>query len=206
MALSEQARRDRFQEFVAHYTVTMNPSKAYRLCSWTTLKSSSAVSTAAHKLLAEPEVQEEIEAAMEERRKRLEVDADRVVLEQARIAFSDIRNYIEWQDGQIVFKEDSLLDENVSRAVEVLEVTERTYVSGDHSRRTRVKLYSKTAALESLMKHLGLYTERHEVNVNYGTVEVPALANREDWIDVVKQEIDNGDGNTGAPQIDVAPQ
>lgn len=195
-------QEQKYREFAQQYLFDFKAVAAYRRCNFKVGEAKSSDSAAASKLLATPEVQEYIRELAEERQRRLDVKVDRIVEEQARIGFADIRNYFEWDAGEIRLKDSAMLDENASRAIERLEMTTYESPSGEVTKRVKIKLHSKSAALESLAKHLGMYTEKHDVNVTYGTVNVPALAPRQDWMDVVRQEISHVNGNSSDGEHD----
>lgn len=178
------------QEFARQYILDFNAGKAYGRCPWAP-ENRSGWSTSGTKLLALESVQGYIRDLIEERKRRMVVSIDSVIMEQARIGFSDIRNYFTWDaDGNIQLRESSILDEDYSRAIESLEIVDSQY-----GRKIKLKLHSKAVALESLAKHLGMYTERHSIDVNYGTIELPAIVQASDWAKVVKQETGDGSGN-----------
>lgn len=201
---SDFEQEQRYKEFAHQYLFDFKAIAAYRRCNFKVGENKASDSAAASKLLSTPEVQEYIREFAEERQRRLIVKVDRIVEEQARIAFADIRNYFTWDAGEIVLKDSAMLDENASRAIERLEMTTHESPMGEVTKRVKIKLHSKAAALEALAKHLGMYTERHDVNVTYGTVAVPALASRQDWMDVVRQEIEHVNGNNGAAKNGLA--
>lgn len=193
-------QEQRYREFAQQYIADFNAVAALRRCNWFKKAKRDGESPSSSDLLASIQVQGYIRELVEERRRRLDVSADAVLLEQARIAFSDVKNYWEWTSQGIRLKDSGLIDENASRAIESLEITEREMMSGITIRKTRIKMHNKASALESLAKNLGMYTEKHEVDLKYGTVAVPATASPKDWMEVIRQEIahvsDNGTTTT----------
>jgi len=111
-------------------------------------------------LLGKTRVKAAIKAAMDARAARLDVKADRVVLEAARIAFADLGRMVRWG----------------KRGVELLESTElspddRAAVAAVQERRHKgqleglsIKLHDKNAALVTLCRHLGLFNQHDQVN------------------------------------------
>ena len=190
-------QKTRYWEFAQEYIKDFHRGNAYKRCTWTNTTSDEAAAVGGGNLIANDEVQQMIQDVIEAKQKDLGVSKEAVVFEQARLAFSDIRNYIEWTEDGIKFKDSAILDKDVSRAIESFEMSEIERPDGSKTRRTRIKLHNKSTALDSLGKHLGLYTEKREVNVNYGTINVPALAEPKDWMDVVRQEIDHVSGDNG---------
>jgi phage terminase small subunit len=108
--------------------------------------------------------------------------------ELAKIGFSDIRKVVSWRnelvtrtekgkDGEPVLMPrvtivdaDKISDEAAAAVAEVSQT-----VNGA----LRVKLHDKHAALVSLGRHLGLFTEHLKVNAVYGISEEPMSA--EEW-------------------------
>jgi len=198
-------QEQRYREFAQQYLVDLNPVAAYRRCQWVKNKKRGEQLMSWGELLADVQVQGYIRELVEERRKRLDISTDAILQEQARIAFSDIRDFWEWSSQGMVLKDSGLIDEHSSRVVESLEMVERELMSGIKVKKVKIKLYNKQGALDALARHLGMETLKHEVNVQYGTVEVPALVERKDWMAVIKQEIQDGNGDTGHPKNGMAP-
>lgn len=189
-------QRNRYREFAQHFTLCWNATEAYERCSWTKMKDRRSAQSGGTSMLRNIHVQAAIAEVQLQQRARYEATADKVIQEWARIAFSDITNYVEWKDGKIKYKDSAVLDENTSRPIETFEIRTRVSESGHETTTYRAKLWNKITALEALSKHFGLYVpEKHDVNVNYGTVNVPALAARDDWMEVVRQEISHVNGN-----------
>jgi Terminase small subunit len=85
-----------------------------------------------------------------------EITADRVVTEFARIAFADMRDY--WpKKGETL--DLHRLDQDRTAAVEEFTVVEAVDTAGVLRRQTRLKLHDKIAALTSLARHLGMFTD-----------------------------------------------
>ncbi|MDA1100430.1 MAG: terminase small subunit [Proteobacteria bacterium] len=91
------------------------------------------------------------------------VTAERVVLEYARLAFADMRDYLHFAKDGDVLLDWSAMPEDATKAI--LEVTQDVYNEGRGAaqrevKRTRFKLHDKRGALDALAKHLGLFRER----------------------------------------------
>jgi phage terminase small subunit len=162
---SEFTQDQKHREFARQYLLDFKRVDAYRRCNFKTGGAKPSDSAAASKLLATTAVQQYIQEFSEERAKGLEVTAERIFTEWARVGFSDIRNYFWWKDGEIHLKDSAMLDENASRGIERLEITEYESPTGVITRRTKIKLHSKDPALTSMAKALGMYTEKHQVVV-----------------------------------------
>jgi phage terminase small subunit len=111
------------------------------------------------------EVQVEIQKSMARTAKRAQVDADRVVLELARVAFATISDVVAWNaEGVITLTPSDALDADVLGAV--AEVTE---VRSKEGATLRVKMTDKLAALTLLARHLGMLVDRVEVDTHVDT-------------------------------------
>ena len=105
--------------------------------------------------LSKPEIQEEVQRLMESRAKRTEVTADRVLLEFARIAFSNPKDVMDWGPNGIVLKDSDELGVDVIPAV--AEVSE-TQSSQAHT--IKIKMHDKVGALTQLGRHLGMFSDK----------------------------------------------
>jgi phage terminase small subunit len=107
-----------------------------------------------------PHVAYAIDYEIQERLKRLRVSADRVILELASIAFSDIREVIDVDaEGTISLKDLKDLPPHV--AASISEIKQTTGKSTSLS----VKFWNKNEALGMLMRHMGMEAPK-EVNIN----------------------------------------
>lgn len=109
-------------------------------------------------------VQAEIQRLISKRSERTEITADKVVLELAKLAFSNIEDYLTVdEDGETRLKNFDDIERNVLAAVESIKIS--TMKNKDKSREyttTQFKLCSKLNALEQLGKHLGIYKKDNE--------------------------------------------
>lgn len=147
--------QQRWREFAGQYIIDFNPRKAYERCNCYSASGASA-RAAALKLLSNETVQQFISEVIEERKNRMELDQDKVVQEQMCLAFSDIRNYVSWDNEEVIVFDSSHLTEEQSRAIKKVEIHEDPTLYGNR-RTVKVELYPKQAAIESLFRHLGLY-------------------------------------------------
>lgn len=136
------------ERFVQEYLVDLNATRAAERAGYSP---ANAPSTGA-RLKTRPNVKARIAAAMAERTERTRIRQDRVVMELARLAFSDIREFADW-DGEGVRIRDSqgMGPEQSACIAEIVETP------GKDGRKLRVKLHGKTRALEVLCRHLGLF-------------------------------------------------
>lgn len=108
----------------------------------------------AHRLLAQPEIQERIAGLAAERHRKLELDAQDIIVELLRMLTSDPLNYVD-EDGRVKSLAEIPLD--ARRAIASFEVD--TVGEAGAVTRTKVKFWSKEKAAELLGKHLALFKE-----------------------------------------------
>lgn len=184
----ETALTDHEKIFVERYLKDFNASAAAREA-YPNLAPSTQKKEA-HKILRRPAVEAAVDAAIERRRKRFEIDADRVLGEAAAIGFGDIRDVVKWnQDGVTLVDSDDLTREQAAMVAEVIDTVDK-----DGKRTTRVKMHPKMPALELLGKHLKLW---NDTNVNLLVANLTALP--DDALERrVIELIARSDGNGGA--------
>lgn len=125
--------------------------------------------------LRKPEIADAIQQAMSARANKLEITAERVLKEIARLAFFDPRKFFH-ADGTPIPIHD--LDDDTAAALAGIDVLEEFKGSG----RDRVfigytkkfKLTDKRASLELLGKHLKLFTEKVDLSNPDGSLRPAA--------------------------------
>jgi phage terminase small subunit len=111
----------------------------------------SAAEIAVH-LKHKPKVARAIRLARSAEGRRAQIDADRVLAELARIAFSDLRRMADWGPGGLVLNPAAATAEEDRAAIAEI-VTLKT-----RRRQTaRIRLHNKLHALKALARHVGLY-------------------------------------------------
>lgn len=83
---------------------------------------------------------------------RNQIEQDQIIRELAKLAFSDIKDYVSWGPNGVVLKESDEI--SGGQAACVSEVTE---TGPQNSKAVRIKLHSKEKALELLGRHLGIW-------------------------------------------------
>lgn len=140
------ALNDKQARFVAEYLKDMNATAAYKRAGYTAKGNAAEVNAA--RLLRNAQVQAEVAKRTQKLMGKLEISAERVLRERARLAFLDPRKLVDANGKPLGVHE---LDEDTAAAVAGFE-TER-------GRITKLKLASKDASLTALEKHLGLYKD-----------------------------------------------
>lgn len=106
------------------------------------------------KLARRPALLAEIERIAAQRETRILVDGERVVAELMRLAFSDIRDFLEAAGGTERLKPLDALSTKETAAIAALR-------PGDGARGPTLRLHAKTQALRALARHVGLNERRH---------------------------------------------
>lgn len=125
------------------------------------------------KYLRKPKVQALIAKLTEKKFEKLDISAERILLELARVAFRDIRKLFDDQ-GQLKPLRD--LDEDTAAAIAGLDHDHLFEYFGKGQRKhvgntVKVKMADKVKALELLGKYRKLFTEKIEVTADDALVQ-----------------------------------
>lgn len=145
------------QRFVDEYLIDLNATQAAIRAGYS-VRNGDKIGSG---LLGKTRVAEAISKKMADRSRRTGVNQDRVVLELAKIAFVNIKNVVN-NDCEILPD----ADEADLAAIESVKVKTIPTKSGEVGIEREVKLYSKLKALEMLGKHLGMWNDKLDVNMN----------------------------------------
>ncbi len=141
--------------FVQEYLVDCNGQQAAIRAGY----SKKTAGAQASNLLKNPKVKAALGAAQKELSERVQIKQDRVLLELARLGFSNISDYLAWgPDGVTMVASASLTK---AQTACIAEITETVNQNG---RQLRFRLHNKNAALETIAKHLGMLVERREIS------------------------------------------
>lgn len=151
------------RQFVDAYLVNDSPMTAIRavygeLNASTDERSKTALKVRAWDLVRRPLVQAAIAERMKAHGEKWSLTIDRVLEELAKIAYSNIDDYIDRSTGEIKFDftEDSVTRDQMA-AVGELTVETTVDKDGNTTTKTKFKLHDKLGALDKAMKHLGLF-------------------------------------------------
>lgn len=148
---------DKQKRFVEEYLIDLNATQAAIRAGY---KRSEYTDTNANKLLENTRVVAEIEKQMASRSKRTGINQDRVIQELARIAFVNPQNLIDPEDASI--RPDATEDDLA--CIQSVKVKSMDGAKGSSLER-EVKLNDKLKALELLGKHLGMFTDKVQMEV-----------------------------------------
>lgn len=138
--------------FIEEYLVDLNATQA-------AIRAGYSVDTAGSigsENLKKPEIRACIEKAMAERSKRTGISQDRVLMELARIGFSKITDIID--PGTAVIRADATDDDLA--CIQSVKIK-----PGEFGTEREIKLYDKRGALVDIGKHLGMFKENVNLNV-----------------------------------------
>lgn len=149
--------------FVREYLIDLNATAAYKRAGYS--GEGNVAESAAVRLLRNVQVASAIKNAMDSRASKLEITAERVLKEVARIAFFDNRKLFD-AGGNLKAPQD--WDDDTAAALAGVDVTEEFSGKGE-SRESigftkKVKAWDKNGALTLAMRHLGMLTDKVEVS------------------------------------------
>lgn len=154
------------QRFIDEYLIDLNATQA-------AIRAGYSVKTAKDigcQNLAKLNIQQAISEKMAERSKRTGVNQDRIVLELAKIAFVNAADVIDSDDATI--KAGATADDTA--AIQSVKVKVIPTKEGEGVER-EIRLNDKLKALELLGKHLGMWNDKLDVNLN-----IPVVISGED--------------------------
>jgi len=138
----------REQRFLAEYPVDLDPKAAAIRAGYPSAKAQEI----ATRLLRKPAIAAAIERMLAARRQQRCVTADRVIEEYARIAFADLRHFLDWGPNGVTLRPKESLDDWAAGAIAAIEPP------GANGKGGRLRLHDKKAALDALARHLGLFS------------------------------------------------
>ncbi|WP_447579921.1 terminase small subunit [Acinetobacter baumannii] len=169
------------KRFVEEYQIDLNATQAY-IRAGSSAKNDNIAGVEAHKLLRNPKIEDAVAEAMNERSKRTEITADMVLNEYAKIGFSNISDYLkintservvdfevdedgnrkpikEWVQSVELFDTDSVDREKMDAVAEIKQTKDGI----------ALKLHDKKGALDSIARHLGMFTDKieHSGSISY---------------------------------------
>lgn len=149
--------QDKQWRFVQEYLKDFDAARAYRAAHYHVTTDRAAWS-ASCRLLKNVKVRAALRRESTKLLAAAEVTPEKVVRELARLGFSDMRNYADWDTEGVHLKPSAALDDGMAAAVAEVSEEQRTF--GEVTVRTvKFKLHSKMDGLNGLAKYLDLYGE-----------------------------------------------
>lgn len=162
------------KRFIEEYLIDLNATQAAIRAGY----SPDTAKSIGSENLTKPDIKAQIARAMAERSRRTGVNADRVVMELAKIAFVNANDVIDPKTATI--KEGALPEDTAA----IQSVKVKTF--GEDGLEREIKMADKLKALELLGKHLGMFRDKLEVS---GTLETEKTK-----LDDLLQQMRGGDG------------
>ncbi|MBC1231503.1 terminase small subunit [Listeria booriae] len=165
---------DKQSKFVDEYLVDLNATQAAIRAGY----SERTAGSQGQRLLKNVEIQNAIAERQKILSEKTSITAQKVLNEYAKIAFSDIKEVLSWdEDGRVSVYQSERIDTSFVQSIQ------QTTTESDFATiyKLNVKLYDKQKALDALSKHLGLF--------NVSTTE--QLKER-----LMKAQIDQTEANT----------
>lgn len=144
------------QRFVDEYLIDLNATQAAIRAGY----SKKTAGQIGDENLKKPEIASAVKKAMEKREKRTEITQDRVLQEYAKLAFLDPRRFYD-EDGNLIPVHK--LDGDVAAALAGMDVAEINVEGVQVGQTKKIKFSDKKAALDSVARHLGMFTDKSEV-------------------------------------------
>ncbi len=160
---------DRRELFAREYVIDLNGTRAAIAAGY----SPNGANSKAAQLLATVRVQKRVEELLAKRASKLEIKADRVLEELAKLAFLDPRKFYR-EDGSL--RQVTELDDDTAACLAGIEHEKlyEHYAKGQASEigtTTKIKFHDKGQNLERLGRHLKLFTEKVEISADDEMVE-----------------------------------
>ena len=158
---------DKQTAFVNEYLIDLNATQAAIRAGYS--PNSAVVIGSENK--EKPEIKNAIDKAIAERSRRTGITQDRVLQEIAKVAFLNLADLINLDDGSI--KADAKRDDTAC----IASFKNKIISSGKSDiKETEVRLYDKLKALELLGKHLGMFSGQTKQSVDTTLSDMQTLA------------------------------
>jgi len=145
--------------FINEYVIDLNGTQAAIRAGY----SADTAQAIASENLSKPFIADAIQEALDLRAERTRITADRVLVESAKLGFSNIRNLFT-DGGQL--KSVASMTEDEAAGIQSIEVVTKRMPGGepeDVEYVSKIRLVDKKASLELLGKHLRLFSDKIEV-------------------------------------------
>lgn len=152
--------KERLERFCRAYTLDLNATNAALTAGY----ARNSAYSQGQRLLKNSAVAARIDEIQRKQCEKLDITAERVLTEIAKLAYSNMDDYVDVVSGQRVLNTGKATRDQMAAVQEITE--DNTGGSGDGERkvvvRTRFKLVDKGINLERLGRHLKLFTDKVE--------------------------------------------
>ena len=151
--------------FADEYLIDLNATRAYKVA-YPSVKKDEAARANASRLLTNANIAKYIKERMKQREQRTEITQDKVLKELAKLGFLDVRGFYD-EDGNPKPLTD--LDADVAACIVGLDILEEYEGYGEDRELVghvkKYKLADKLKALELIGRHLGMWKDKVDVNI-----------------------------------------
>lgn len=156
-----ESMEDAWIQFSKEYLIDFNGTKAALRAGY----AESGAHVSANRLLNNDKVRSYLSHLITDRSKRTRVTADRVVEEIAKIAFHNVKELLDYFDGNVLFHDlDNMEFPEIIKTIKVKEITNR---KGERiGKIAEIIVHDKIKALELLGKHTAIFTENLNLMTN----------------------------------------
>jgi len=164
------------KKFVDEYLIDLNATRAYK-AAYPSVKKDEVAASAAVRLLKNVKVQAYMKERQKKIQERTEVTQDRVILELARIAFSNGSDFAKvvtkprkrmvWNDQTQEYEEKEIEEQFVELVdTDALPVDKRAAIAAIKEGKYGIEVVScdKVKALELIGKHLGMFKDKVKIS------------------------------------------
>jgi phage terminase small subunit len=164
------------KRFVDEYLIDLNATRAYK-AAYPSVKKDEVAASAAVRLLRNVKVQAYMKERQKKIQERTEVTQDRIILELARIAFSNGSDFAKvvtkprkrmvWNDQTQEYEEKEIEEQFVELIdTDALPVDKRAAIAAIKEGKYGIEVAScdKVKALELIGKHLGMFKDKVEIS------------------------------------------
>lgn len=144
--------------FAKEYIVDLNATQAAIRAGY----SENTAKEMGYENLTKPHVAEFIQQKMDERSKRLEITADMILAEYAKIGFSNIRDYLKVEQQEVMTDSGYLMMKTVDIfETDSIDISKLAAVSEIKQTKEGIslKLHDKKGALDSMARHKGMFVD-----------------------------------------------
>ena len=154
--------------FVSEYLKDLNGTQAAIRAGY----SPKAAEVQASENLRKPKIQLAIREGQKAAEARSQVTVDRVLLELARVAFADTTLVAYVDQGRVIIRDTADLDGDTRRAISEISQSVGNTIT------TKVKMHDKIKALELLGRHLAMFKDKVDVDMQFSIPEILAELKR----------------------------
>lgn len=148
--------------------------------------SARSAASQAEALLRNPEIAARVREGIEERKERIKVEADDVLLELLSVMRSDLQHYEIDPETGVGYKPDA--PKTASKAVASIKMKVSRFGEDGESREVEFKLWDKTRAIDMAMRHLGMFAAEKQLQLDLSKLneeQLQRIASGEDPVQVM---------------------